>query len=47
MKNTKEDLKKMMELSDEILEIVDDANEMTRSDLQARVEALVRINFIK
>ncbi|MCK4454514.1 hypothetical protein KAU51_04230 [Candidatus Parcubacteria bacterium] len=47
MKNTAKDLKKMMDVSDEILEIVDDANEMTRSDLQARVEAFVRINFIK
>ena len=45
--NTKEDLKKMMDISDEILEIVDDSNEMTRGDLQARVEAFVRINFNK
>ena len=47
MKNTAKDLKKMMDVSDEILEIIDDADKVTRSDLQARVEALVRINFIK
>ena len=47
MNNTAKDLKKMMKLSDEILEIVDDADKVTRGDLQARVEAFVRINFIK
>ena len=47
MKNTEEDLKKMIDISDEILEIIDDADKVTRGDLQARVEALVRINFIK
>lgn len=45
--NTKKDLKKMMDISDKILEIVDEADQMTRGDLQARVEAFVRINFIK
>lgn len=38
---------KTLKLSDEILEIIDESSEMTRGDLQARVEAFVRINLIK
>ncbi len=47
MRNKEKDLKRMMKISDEILEIIDTKEKFTRGDLQARVEALVRINFIK
>ena len=32
---------KMLKYSDEILEVVDNQNEFTRSDLQGRIEAIV------
>lgn len=36
------DLQKVMEYTDEILEVVDSQEEYTRSDLQARIDAIVR-----
>lgn len=47
MKNTSEELRKMMKISDDILEIVDNADKITRSDLQGVVEVFVRKEFDK
>ncbi len=38
---TNEELKKVMQYADEILDIVKNANDMTTSDLQGSVDAIV------
>lgn len=40
--HTKEELRTQLELEDEILEVIDNQDDYTRSDLQGRVMAIVR-----